>query len=273
MRSRGEILSVLSLVFLIPAIMVGLSEPSSAADMFKDCDACPQMVKVPGGTFMMGSPEGEAKRQDYEGPRHRVKVGRFAIGRYEVTFAEWDACHAAGGCKYRPKDSGWGRGRRPVSYVSWKDAKQYVAWLSAKTGKRYRLPSEAEWEYAARAGTRTRYWWGDAVGENNANCKGCGSRWGKTKTAPVGSFKPNKFGLHDMLGNVWEWVEDCWHRTFKGAPSTGKPWVADGKCDRRVLRGGSWGYYAKYARSASRAFRPTYNRVSLHGFRVARTLP
>ena len=239
---------------------------------FRDCPGCPEMVVVPAGSFMMGSPE--AGRYDDEGPVHRVTIARpFAVGVYEVTFGEWDACVAGGGCGgHRLDDWGWGRGRRPVIYVSWEDAQAYVRWLSGKTGKAYRLLSESEWEYVARAGTTTRYWWGDGIGRNRANCDGCGSRWDGKKTAPVGSFSANGFGLHDVHGNVWEWVEDCWNDSYHGAPTDGSAWTSRIFCIGRVLRGGSWGVSPRYLRSANRYWDPSGLRSYNAGFRVARTL-
>ena len=206
----------------------------------------------------MGSPESEPGRSDIEGPVHPVTIARpFAVGVYEVTFAEWDACVSGGGCGgFRPDDEGWGRGSRPVINVSWNDAQRYVQWLSRKTGAKYRLLSEAEWEYVARAGTTTAYWWGDDIGRNNANCLGCWSRWDARGTAPVGSFSANSFGLHDVHGNVWEWTEDCY----------------EGDCSRRVLRGGSWFDLPWYLRSAIRSGGPSGYRDLNAGFRVARTL-
>ena len=242
---------------------------------FRDCPECPEMVVVPAGSFTMGSPASEEGRyKKNEGPRHRVTISQpFAAGKYEVTFAEWDACVSVGGCNgHRPRDRSWGRGSRPVIYVSWNDAKSYVAWLSRETGKRYRLLKEAEWEYAARAGTRTRYSWGDGIGRNRANCRSCGSRWDGEQTAPVGSFSANLFGLHDMHGNVWEWVEDCWHKSYAGAPSDGSAWVTGGDCERRVLRGGSWGIGPRGLRSAFRGWVVAGDRGYTLGFRVARTL-
>ncbi len=263
-------------VFAAVALVVILASPVAAEERkpgsaFRDCDTCPEMVVIPAGSFMMGSPSDEAGRQTHEGPRHRVRVKSFAIGKYEVTFAEWDVCVAAGGCTgYRPEDRRWGRGRQPVIYVSWKDAQAYVSWLSQKTGKRYRLPSEAEWEYAARAGTASARYWGAGLGRNNANCHGCGSRWDDKQTAPVGSFRPNRFGLRDVLGNVSEWVEDCWSKRHSGAPSDGRAWKT-GNCKMGVLRGGSWKNFPKSVRSAYRdrflvSFRNYYV-----GFRIART--
>ena len=195
--------------------------------VFRDCNVCPEMVVVPAGSFTMGSPFSEEDRFDDEGPPRRVTISEpFAVGRYEVTFAEWDACVAAGGCNgYRPDDRGWSRGQRPAINVNWDDAQAYVAWLSRETGERYRLLSEAEWEYATRAETQTRYHWGDSVVRNRANCDGCGSRLDNDRTAPVGSFPANGFRLHDMHGNVWEWVEDCWHGSYDGAPSEGSAWT------------------------------------------------
>ena len=236
---------------------------------FRDCPECPEMVVVPAGSFTMGSPAPED-----EGPQHRVTISQpFAVGKYEVTFSEWDACVSAGGCNgYRPGDEGWGRGSRPVIEVSWEDAKSYVAWLSRRTGQRYRLLTEAEWEYAARAKTRTGYSWGDRIGRNRANCYGCGSRRDSQGTAPAGSFPANGFGLHDMHGNVWEWVEDCWHKSYAGAPSDGSAWVAGGDCSVRVLRGGSWDDAPGFLRSAGRGGNVAGFRYFSYGFRVARTL-
>ena len=253
---------------------------------FRDCGECPWMVVVPAGEYMMGSPAGEEGRDDDEGPRHRVKIREaLAVGKYEVTFEEWDACVDGGGCGgYRPDDEGWGRGRRPVVNVNWEDAKAYLEWLREKTGKMYRLLSEAEWEYATRAKTGTRYSWGDEVGNNQANCEGCGSRWDNEKTAPVGSFEANGFGLHDVHGNVWEWVEDCWHDNYEGAPTDGSAWTNEEGCGR-VRRGGSWTVKPRDLRSAARVFFPRTDSLSLamlsagdayvsysSGFRVARTL-
>ena len=226
---------------------------------------CPEMAVVPAGSYRMGPL--------YD--QHEVTIGApFAVGRYEVTFGEWDACARDGGCPRGEDiadDWDWGRGRRPVIYVSWDDAKRYVRWLSRKTGKAYRLPSESEWEYAARAGTQTAYSWGDEIGVNRANCDGCGSQWDDSKTAPVGSFGVNAWGLHDMHGNVWEWVEDCWNDSYAGSPVDGSAWLR-GDCDKRVLRGGSWYFPPSYLRAAARYRDATGVRYSGIGFRVARTL-
>ena len=236
---------------------------------FRDCPECPEMVVVPAGRFQMGSTSGDFD----ELPVHRVTIERpFAVGVYEVTFAEWDACVSAGGCGgSRPSGRGWGRGKRPVLNVSWNDAKAYVRWLSGETGEAYRLLSESEWEYVARAGTTTEYWWGNDIGRSRASCNGCGSRWDHKQTAPVGSFSPNPFGLYDVHGNVWEWVEDCWNGIYAGAPRDGSAWES-GNCGRRVLRGGSWYNNPRYLRSAIRNWYTTGNRNNNAGFRVARTL-
>src|SRR5579864_928890 len=243
-------------------------------DTFKECANCPEMMVVPAGSFTMGSPTSEPGHSAEESPQHTVTIARqFAVGRFEVTFDEWDACAADGGCNgYKPSDEGWGRGRRPVINVSWDDAKAYVAWLSKKTGKSYRLLSGAEYEYATRAGTQTAYPWGNAVGTNNANCHACGSQWDARQTAPVGSFAANGFGLYDMVGNVREWTEDCYHDTYSGAPVDGSAWIDGANCSSRVVRGGSWLIAPAFLRSAARYwFSPDY-RLNYLGFRVARTL-
>ena len=247
---------------------------------FRDCGICPEMVVVPAGSFVMGSPPDEKGRLYWESPPHRVTVARsFAVGKYEVTFAEWDACVAANGCGgHRPFDWYWGRGRLPVINVSWEDAKAYLRWLSQRTSKPYRLLSEAEWEYAARAGTAGPYHFGSAISTDRANYNG--SRWGRPskptenrrKTVPVGSFPPNAFGLHDMHGNVWEWVEDCWNLDYRGAPTDGSAWIAGGICRARPVRGGAWCFGAGWVRSAARLSLRLHNRGHANGIRVARDL-
>jgi formylglycine-generating enzyme required for sulfatase activity len=238
--------------------------------VFRECADCPEMVWLPKGEFQMG----ETPAVGVAGPVHTVKINYpLAAGRFEVTFAEWDACVAAGGCRHWPEDQGWGRGRRPVINVSWVDAQEYTAWLSARTGKHYRLLSEAEWEYAARAGTQTRYSWGNDVGHNRANCYGCGSRWDGRQTSPVGSFEANAFGLYDMLGNASEWVEDCYHGSYRDAPADGSAWEQNCPADmrdKRVMRGGAWQYPSQLTRPAFRtAFSNGYYDLRI-GFRVAR---
>ena len=277
---------------------------------FQDCAECPWMVVVPAGEYWMGSPEGEAGRDEDEGPRHRVRIGEvFAVGKYEVTRGEYGAFvratgrNMSGGClvwdvgagKWKKEEgrswvnAGYDQGEgHPVVCVSWADAKAYVAWLSEKTGKAYRLLSEAEWEYVARGGTETSRYWGDSeVGQcDHANggdvtLKEEYGDWkwvtapcrdGSIHTSEVGRYGENGYGLADMLGNVWEWVEDCWHESYGGAPEDGSAWVTGGNCDRRVLRGGSWVNEPWNLRSAIRSRDSAGFRGYGDGFRIARTL-
>ena len=245
------------------------SSPSASGakpgDVFRDCQGCVEMLVVPGGSFEMGS------TTEYENPPHRVTIPKaFAIGRHEVTFDQWDACVADGGCKHRPDDREWGRGDRPVINVSWLDAKAFVAWLSQKTGQTYRLPSEAEWEYAARGGTNSPYWWGRDAGSRQANCRECNTG-ASQQTSAVGSYKANPFGLYDTAGNAAEWVEDCWNDNYRGAPQNGSPWLT-GQCRLRVLRGGAFDSAAKYLRSTARFRYDSDVRFPANGFRVVREL-
>ena len=240
---------------------------ANAGTVFRDCSDCPELAWLPRGEIVMG----EALTRN--GPQHPVRIDYpLAVGRFEVTFAEWDACVAARGCQRRPDDAGWGHGRQPVINVSWADAQQYVRWLSRKTGKRYRLLSEAEWEYAARGASLARYWWGNEIGNDNANCRGCGSQWDGRQAAPVGSFVPNPYGLHDMHGNVAEWVEDCYHDSYRDAPDDGSAWTAycPGIVDHRAVRGGAWQDATNATRSAAREFVASGHRDARTGFRVAR---
>jgi formylglycine-generating enzyme required for sulfatase activity len=239
-----------------------------AKDTFRDCPVCPEMVVIPAGEFMMGS-DGTPNEE----PVHKVRIAKnFAVGKFAVAFAEWDACVADGGCSHKPDDRGWGRDRRPVINISWDDAtQQYLPWLSRKAGKTYRLLSEAEWEYAARAGLTTAYSWGNQIGKNNANCRGCGSQWENKQTAPVGSFKPNAFGLYDMHGNVSQLVEDCYLRNYTGAATDGSA-RSSPSCPEHVLRGGSWQADFTEVRSAARTRHNSFFRSISSGFRVARTL-
>jgi formylglycine-generating enzyme required for sulfatase activity len=231
----------------------------------RDCPQCPELVLIQAGSFEMGSSE----MFDFEAPVHHVTIRKpFHIGRREVTFEEWDACLAEGGCKQKPDDRGLGRGRRPVTDLDWDDAKSYVAWLTQKTGKTYRLPSESEWEYVARAGSTTTYPWGRAVDKDKANCLGCTSDPVK-KAIDVGSFPPNSFGVYDMAGNAAEWVEDCWSDNYKGAPTDGSAWIKP-VCRERVLRGGSFNNDPRYLRSAARFKYDQSVRFYTNGFRVVR---
>jgi len=236
------------------------------------------MVTIPGGTYLMGSPENEPERLDLEGPQQELTIPAFFMGKTEVTFAQWDACVEDGGCRLNPSDKGWGRGDRPVIYVSYADiTQQFIPWLNRKTGKIYRLPSEAEWEYAARAGTTTPFHTGDCITTAQANfdgdnpAQGCPKGEYREKTVPVGSFLPNAFGLYDMHGNVWEWMEDCWNPSLSGIPQSGAA-RSDGNCRWRMLRGGSWSDVGRTLRSASRAgFGREYS-SPYWGFRLARSL-
>ena len=240
--------------------------PGKPGDVFRDCPECGEVIVIAAGSFAMGSP------MEFEGPVHNVKIEKpFAIGRYEVTFDEWDRCVNEGGCKHKPDDRGWGRGSRPVINISWLDAKEYITWLSDKTGKVYRLPTEAEWEYAARGGVNSPYWWGRDVGARNANCRECRTD-SSPQTLPVGSFKANPFGLFDTAGNVAEWVEDCWNDSYRGAPANGSAWDA-GQCRLRVLRGGAYDSQGRYLRAQSRFRYDSDVRFSANGFRVLRELP
>jgi len=232
------------------------------------------MVPIPAGEFTMGSPPSELYRGAET--QHRVTIPAFALGKYEVTFAQWDACVSDGGCGgHKPDDQGWGRETRPVIGVSWDDTKAYVAWLSRKTGKQYRLPSEAEWEYAARGGTTTPFSFGDKITTAQANYDSSGGATvapeaNRQKTLPIGSFPANVFDLHDMHGNVWEWVEDCWHDEYTGAPADGSAWVTL-NCGGHVMRGGSWEDYAGDVRAAARVGSGRGEQSWADGFRVVRS--
>ncbi len=286
---------------LLGAALAGPAAAAAGPRTFRECPDCPELVAIPAGRLVMGSPLGEHGRFDTEGPQHAVSVPAFALGSTDVTVREYLAFLRDSGYQPAPCDHvldlSWqspGRGlayapgsaespRQPAVCIGWDDAQAYVAWLNAKVrppgapkaGGPYRLPSEAEWEYAARAGTTTARWWGEAIGTNQANCNGCGSRWDNTLFAPVGSFGPNPFGLYDMLGNVWQWTEDCWHQTYAGAPADGGAWTS-GDCGKRVLRGGSWSNLPIFVRSAARssgaARGQDFDYASDAGFRVARSI-
>ncbi len=279
--------AILAMFFLALPAQVLHAESKSAPDApggaFRDCPLCPEMAVAPAGEFLMGSPETEKGRGRDEGPQHRVAFAQpFAVGKYEVTFSEWDACVADRGCSHNPSDEGWGRGRRPVIDVSFNDAKQYTDWLSNKTGKDYRLLSEAEWEYAARGQTKTSepsdpFSTGETISYRQANYDanftyGSGQQGAyRQKTTDVGSFQKNAFGLYDMHGNVWEWVQDCYRPSYEGAPADGSP-VLFSRCELRVLRGGAWNYHPKLLRSAYRYATAPEVRLNNFGFRVARSL-
>jgi formylglycine-generating enzyme required for sulfatase activity len=221
-----------------------------------------EMVHISEGIFLMGSDNARAD----EAPAHTVLVPAFKIMAHELTWEQYQPCIDDGVCS-SGSDEGWGKGKRPVINVGWHDAQSYIEWLNKKTGKSYRLPSEAEWEYAARAGSRTKYTWGNTIGRNQANCDGCGSFWDNKQTAPVGSFKANHFGLYDMHGNVWEWTQDCWNPSYQGTHNKAEAWET-GNCNARVLRGGSWGFEPDSLRSASRIMFSATARYSDFGFRL-----
>ncbi|TAN47572.1 MAG: hypothetical protein EPN21_17185 [Methylococcaceae bacterium] len=266
-----------------------LSPSGTAATVgstIKDCDVCPALVVIPSGEFTMGSPAGETGRSSNEGPQHTVRIGyRLAVGKYEVSFAEWDACAAEGACA-KPDDRGWGRGNRPVINVNWNEIRdKYLPWLNRKAhlndkspDQQYRLLSEAEWEYAARAGAATAFSFGDNINTDLANYDGNYSYNGGPKgqyrqqTLPVNSFAPNAWGLHNMHGNVLEWVQDCYKDSYQGAPNDGRP-VEETGCSRRVLRGGSWVSFPGDLRSAFRGRDAPDDHDNLSGFRLARMLP
>ncbi len=245
---------------------------------FKDCSVCPEMIVVPSGSFTMGSPSSEVGRKDTESPQRQVRFTRpFAVGVYEVTFEEWDACVNAGGCNNSyPIDQNWGRGNRPVINVSWNDAQAYIRWLSERTGKHYRLLSESEWEYVARAGTTTPFHFGATISTDQANYNGnytynTGHKGlFRKKTLPVGTLSPNQFGLYDMHGNVIEWTQDCWNDSYNRISSNGAT-REYGNCGFRVIRGGSWYNEPRYLRSANRGRGTREIRNAYIGFRVART--
>jgi len=286
---------------LLLALAMLVQMTFTTAAVFKDCDDCPEMVVVPAGQFVMGASSGEEERenlpkelQDRSQPQHRVDVRRFAAGKFSVTRAQYevfvnatgrksDGCYVWTGSKWEIdlgkdwRNPGYAQDERhPVACMNWDDASAYVQWLSQKTGKSYRLLSESEWEYAARAGTTTYRYWGD---DGNMSCAYANggdqaaktqvpgaSNWavascndGYAHTAPVGSFQPNRFGLYDMLGNIWQWTQDCWNGNYSAAPTDGS--------------GGSWYNGTRYLRSSSRYGFTTAGRDSRGGFRVAKTLP
>ena len=242
----------------------------SFRDTLKNGEQGPEMVVIPSGRFLMGSAQGEGN--DDERPQHEVIIPQaFAMGRYPVTFADYDV-FAQESSRALPDDEGWGRGKQPVINVSWEDAAAYCQWLSDQTGRTYRLPSEAQWEYAARAGTTSRYWWGDEPGKNRGNFDGSGSQWSGKQTSPVDAFAANPFGLFDVHGNVWEWCLDNWHDNYNKAPNDGSAWITDEK-GPRALRGGSWYSLADLARAAYRFHYHPYLRNYNLGFRVCCVFP
>ncbi|WP_295444176.1 formylglycine-generating enzyme family protein [uncultured Thiodictyon sp.] len=254
----------------------GASEP----DLLRNVPV-PETVSLPAGHLRMGCLAGDPVCHDNEKPLRTLDLAAFEIGTTEVTFAQWDACVAMGGCAYAPADEGWGRGNRPVINVSWDDIQHYLAWLNTETGRHYRLPSEAEWEYAARAGTTTTFNTGDCIAPGQANYSDgadypdCGAKTGVSvgQTQPVGSYPANPWGLFDLHGNVWEWVQDCWHESYANAPPDGSVWSDScSASQQRGLRGGSWDSDPHFLRSAFRLRGLTDLRHDGIGFRVARTI-
>ena len=274
-----EIITLGLIVFCVlslPAAAQKRDEIPKTGTIFRDCATCPEMITVPMGVYIMGL--GGRKRH---GPPTRVVIEKpFAVGRYEVTFREWLSCLEDNGCGHRPDDHNWGKLDRPVINITWFQAKNFTRWLSLKTGFKYRLPTEAEWEYVARAGTTTQFWWGDKPGYDMANCRDCESRkCCKVKndtccskmTKPVGSFPANPFGLYDTAGNVFEWTEDCWSPKHENR-STASIAQKNGDCSNRVIRGGSFYYFSRVARSFYRAKNPPNVKSYWLGFRVIRDL-
>lgn len=305
-RVGREKLRSATFIFLLGALASWHASAQNAKERdFQECPDCPVMVGIPAGTFAMGSPSAEQGRFQNEGPQHYVRVRAFALGKFDVTSEEFQNFLSATGYQPAPcnpilnlrwTSPGNGRAyppfdaeprRWPAACLDWKDANAYVAWLNAKVraerpgiGKRagpYRLPTEAEWEYAARGGTTTARWWGEAIGSGNANCNGCGSKSDDQDLTAVGTFGPNPYGLYDMLGNVWQWTADCWHDSYAGAPRDGSAWGSKTGCGKHVLRGGSWDNVPLFVRSAARsaggADGKDYDYSTLAGFRVARDLP
>ena len=286
--------------FLIAALALAMPGISRGEDrnerQFQECRECPIMVGIPAGTFLMGSPPNENGRFDSEGPQHIVTIKAFALGKYDVTTQEFATFLKETGYEPEPYPTlglKWNSSapysaaplKWPAVCLNWRAAQSYIAWLNRKingdhptagTNGPYRLPTEAEWEYASRAGTTTARWWGNSIGVGNANCNGCGSPWDNRLLADVDSFASNPFGLYGMLGNAWQWTADCWHPNYVGAPQDGSAWY-ENNCEKYVIRGGSWDNLPIFVRSAARSSSEPrgaeYDYSSYTGFRVARDLP
>ncbi len=270
---------------MIAAALLALAA-AAAPQTFRDCADCTEMVVIPAGAAEIGTSPAELERWGvaptnrtiaWQQPKHRVTIAKpFALGATPVTRADYALFAKAAGEKVA--GIGWEStgitqtDQDPVVRVSWDEAQAYVAWLSARTGKPYRLPSEAEWEYAARAGTTTAYWWGDNAGIGHTVCDDCGSEWDGKGTAPVRHFAANPFGLYDMLGQVFEWTADCWNADYRGAPADGSAWRT-GDCSVHPGRGGSWNLDARIARISQRSRDDHEYQGNMVGFRVARDLP
>jgi len=251
------------ILLLLSALLLPLTALAQSKAAYVEPTTKMEFVAVPGGSFLMGDDTDEWAR-----PTHQVTVKPFLIGRYEVTFAQY-AIFCAATKRKLPGDEGWGMGNRPVINVSWHDAVDFTKWLSAKSGRTFRLPSEAEWEYAALGGVATRFPWGDEIGQHRANCKECGSKWDNLSTAPVGSFKPNGYGLYDVAGNVYEWCLDLMHPNYVGAPIDGSPWLTvDNPREERIYRGASYQQPVVEMATTKRCWGEPMVRDSEHGFRV-----
>ncbi|SEQ47568.1 Formylglycine-generating enzyme, required for sulfatase activity, contains SUMF1/FGE domain [Solimonas aquatica] len=289
MKKPSLLLLALCLCWLLPGAAraacstQSLGETEAHLPIFRDCEQAPEMVLLPAGSFLMGNDSGAGN--GYDLPLHEVRVNAFAIGRHEVTRGQWQACVRDKVCESLP--DGAGDPRLPAAQLSWKQAQRYLQWLSVRSDHHYRLPSEAEWEYAARAGTQTQYSWGNL---SRSACSYANSfdrsgraaypawNWdidcddGYAQTAPVGSFAANAWGLYDMLGNVWEWVQDCWNPDYRGAPSDARAWLA-GDCGKRVNRGGGWGNHPRSLKVFNRDADGVDSFSDGLGFRVARDVP
>ncbi len=274
----------LPVLALLLAVAASTSQAAGPGEAFRDCPHCPEMTPLPPGSFFMGSDTGK----DLYRPQVAVTIATpFAIARTETTFDQWQACVDAGACEGGQSDHAWGKGDRPVINITWDQARAYPAWLGEITGHTYRLPSEAEWEYAARAGTTTTWWFGDTFVEGAVNCRRCDAEpWGGLSSAPVAQFPPNPWGLYDMNGNVWEWTLDCWQPNHAGTPTDGSPrltvapaggpagsTVTDGACIDKVMKGGAWYYFRQLSQSAARARNDSRVNSYVLGFRVVREMP
>lgn len=256
---RHAIIAVFLFLFVSLPLVAG-----AQTETYTDPATGMEFVSIPGGTFTMGNNDDR-----WATPEHQVTVAPFYMGIHEVTFDQYDIyCKETG--KTKPNDEGWGRGNRPVVNVTWQDAVDFAQWLSEKSGNGYRLPSEAEWEYAAKTDLETHYWWGNDVGQANANCRSCGSQWDRKMTAPVSAFEPNPRGLYNMHGNVYEWVFDTWHENYEGAPQDGSAWLF-GDTKHRVSRGGSWLEIPSSLNSSARNWSPAREPRKDIGFRLVFT--
>jgi formylglycine-generating enzyme required for sulfatase activity len=266
LRQRGTV----SLAEPAPEVVTEKPKPpkDKSNAVFRDCTDCPEMVRLPTGSFTMG----DAAARKIESGTHDVKINTpFAASRFEVSFEQWDRCVSGGGCKHRPDDKGWGRGKFPVINVSLEDVIGYLSWLSRKTGQTYRLPSETEWEYLARGGADKRWPWGDQPDGAKMNCRDCGGKWAGRQTAPVDSYVPNGYGVAGAIGNVWEMTRDCKNESYRGSPTDEQPWLT-GDCSFVILRGASWDTEKKQTYVAVRNWMPTDSRHDVVGFRVVREL-